>query len=116
MDEEAFLYFVGRKDDMIMTKGERVSPKEVENGLYGLQGVVEAAVIPIPDDILGQAIKAIIVQQNRSPLTEKDILRHCKSELEDFAIPKYIEFRDSLPKTSSGKIDKLPLKQLEVGA
>ena len=116
MDEEGVLCFVGRKDDMIETKGERVSPKEVENALYGLQGVVEAAVIPVPDDILGQAIKAIIVQQNRSPLAEKDILRHCKSELEEFAIPKYIEFRDSLPKTSSGKIDKLPLKQLEVGA
>jgi acyl-CoA synthetase (AMP-forming)/AMP-acid ligase II len=110
-DSEGFLYFVGRKDDMIKTKGERVSPKEVENALYGLQGVVEAAVIPVSDEILGQAIKAIIVQRNGSFLIEKDVLRHCKNELEEFAIPKYIEFRDSLPKTSSGKIDKLTLKQ-----
>lgn len=110
-DEEGFLYFVGRKDDMIKTKGERVSPKEVENSLYGLEGIVEVAVIPVPDDILGQAIKAYVVRRDGYPLTEKDILKQCKNELEEFAIPKYIEFRDSLPKTSSGKIDKLTLKQ-----
>lgn len=111
MDEEGFLYFVGRKDDMIKTRGERVSPKEVENALYGLEGIVEVAVIPVADDILGQAIKAYVVHRNGYPLTEKDILKHCKNELEEFAIPKYIEFRDALPKTSSGKIDKLTLKQ-----
>ena len=110
-DEEGFLYFIGRKDDMIKTKGERVSPKEIENALYGLEGIVEVAVIPVPDDILGQAIKAYVVQRNGYPLTEKDVLRHCKNELEEFAIPKYIEFRRSLPKNSSGKIDKLALKQ-----
>jgi acyl-coenzyme A synthetase/AMP-(fatty) acid ligase len=110
MDEEGFLYFVGRKDDMIKTRGERVSPKEVENALYGLEGVAEVAVIPVPDDILGQAIKAFIVTTNGYHLTEKNVLRHCKKELEEFAIPKHIEFRDFLPKTSSGKIDKLTLK------
>lgn len=114
MDEEGFLYFVGRKDDMIKTRGERVSPKEVENAIYGLEGVVEVAVIPVPDDILGQAIKALVVPKNGYPLNEKDVLRQCKKELEDFAIPKFIEFRDSLPKNSSGKIDKLTLKQ-EIG-
>jgi len=114
MDEEGFLYFVGRKDDMIKTRGERVSPKEVENAVYGLEGVLETAVIPVPDEILGQAIKAIIIPKNGFSLTEKEVLRHCKKELEEFAIPKYIEFRDSLPKTSSGKIDKLTLKQ-EIG-
>ena len=111
MDEEGFIYFVGRKDDMIKTRGERVSPKEVENAIYGLEGVVEVAVIPVSDDILGQAIKAFVVQRNGYPMMEKDVLRQCKRELEEFAIPKYIEFRASLPKTSSGKIDKLALKQ-----
>jgi len=114
MDEEGFLYFVGRKDDMIKTRGERVSPKEVENAIYGLEGVVEVAVIPVSDDILGQAIKAFVVQRNGYPMTEKDVLRQCKKELEEFAIPKYIEFRDSLPKTSSGKMDKLSLKHPEI--
>jgi acyl-CoA synthetase (AMP-forming)/AMP-acid ligase II len=115
MDEEGFLYFVGRKDDMIKTRGERVSPKEVENAIYSLEGVVEVAVIPVSDDILGQAIKAFVVQRNGYPMTEKDVLRQCKKELEEFAIPKYVEFRASLPKTSSGKIDKLALKQETMG-
>jgi len=115
MDEEGFLYFVGRKDDMIKTRGERVSPKEVENAIYGLEGVLETAVIPVPDEILGQAIKAIIIPKNGFSLTEKEVLRHCKKELEDFAIPKYVEFRNALPKISSGKIDKLTLKQ-EIGS
>jgi acyl-coenzyme A synthetase/AMP-(fatty) acid ligase len=76
-----------------------------------LEGIVEVAVIPVPDDILGQAIKAFVVKGNGCALTERDILKHCKNQLEEFAIPKYIEFKDSLPKTSSNKIDKLTLKQ-----
>jgi long-chain acyl-CoA synthetase len=111
VDEEGFLYFVGRKDDMIKTRGERVSPKEVENAIYGLEGIAEVAVVAVPDQILGQAIMAFIVRRNGSVLTEKDVLRHCKKELEEFAIPKYLKFREFLPKNPSGKIDKLALKQ-----
>ncbi|MCX5834891.1 MAG: AMP-binding protein, partial [Deltaproteobacteria bacterium] len=110
-DEEGFLYFVGRKDDMIKTRGERVSPKEVENAIHELEGVDEVAVIPVPDEILGSAIKAFIVPRNGYRLTEKNVLSHCKRYLEEFVIPKYFEFRDSLPKNPSGKIDKLALKQ-----
>jgi len=104
MDEEGFLYFVGRKDDIIKTRGEKVSPKEVENVLYALEGVKEAAVIGVPDPILGQAIKAVIVLGEGVSLTERDVLRHCAQHLEDFMIPKSVEFRDELPKTDSGKI------------
>lgn len=111
MDEEGFLYFVGRKDDMIKTRGERVSPKEVENAIHGMEGVAEVAVIPVPDEILGQAIKAFIVPKKDVTLNEKDLVLYCKKMLEEFAIPKYFEFRSSFPRTSSGKIDKLTLKQ-----
>ena len=111
MDEEGFLYFVGRKDDMIKTRGEKVNPKEVENALHALEGVAEVAVIPVPDGILGQAIKAFIVSKQEYLLGEKDLLIHCRKMLEEFAVPKYFEFRDSLPKNASGKIDKLSLKQ-----
>lgn len=111
MDEEGFIYFVERKDDMIKTRGERVSPKEVEDAIYGMEGIAEAAVIPVPDDILGSAIKAFVVAKNGYHLTEKQLLVHCKKMLEEFAIPKYFVFRDSLPKNPSGKIDKLALKQ-----
>jgi acyl-CoA synthetase (AMP-forming)/AMP-acid ligase II len=110
-DEEGFLYFVGRKDDMIKTRGERVSPKEVENAIYGLESIGEVAVIPVADDILGQAIKAFVVPRNGFVLSEKDVLKHCKKELEELAIPKYVEFRNVLPKNPSGKIDKLKLKE-----
>ncbi|RLC64930.1 MAG: AMP-dependent synthetase [Chloroflexi bacterium] len=109
MDEEGYLYFVARKDDIIKSRGEKVAPKEIENVLYGLEGVVEAAVIGVPDPILGQAIKAFVVLEGIE-LTEKDILRHCRAHLEDFMLPQYIEFRDSLPKTSSGKIKKTELR------
>ena len=110
MDEEGFIYFVGRKDDMIKTRGERVSPKEVENAIYEAVGIAEVAVIPVPDELLGSAIKAFVVPKDGLNLSEKQLLIHCKKMLEEFAIPKYFEFRDSLPKNASGKIDKLALK------
>jgi len=109
MDEEGYLYFVARKDDIIKSRGEKVSPKEIENVLYSLEDVVEAAVIGVPDEVLGQAIKAFVVLKEGSKLTKRSILAHCASKLEDFMIPKYIEFRDSLPKTSTGKITKKEL-------
>jgi len=109
-DEEGFLYFVARKDDLIKTKGERVSPKEIENTLCELEGVVEAAVIGVPDDIFGQAIKAFIVNKKDNELTEKEVLKYCAQSLESFMIPKYVEFRDSFPKSPSGKIGKKQLK------
>jgi acyl-CoA synthetase (AMP-forming)/AMP-acid ligase II len=115
MDEEGYLYFVGRKDDIIKTRGEKVSPKEVEDVLYSLDGVAEAAVLGIPDPTLGQAIKAVITLRDGAVLTEQDVRRHCSRHLEDFAVPKRVEFMDSLPKTASGKISKRELN-MPVGA
>ena len=106
MDEEGYLYFVARQDDIIKSRGEKVSPKEVENILYEIDGVIEAAVTGVHDDVLGEAIKAYIVLKVGSDLTEKDILRFCSRHLEDFMVPKYVEFRKELPKTSTGKISK----------
>jgi len=111
MDEEGFFYFVGRKDDQIKTRGERVSPKEVESVLYRMKGISEAAVIPVPDVLLGNAIKAFITVENGSRLDEKGVILHCRRHLEDFAVPRYIEFRDDLPKNASGKIDRMVLKR-----
>jgi long-chain acyl-CoA synthetase len=106
MDEEGYLYFVSRKDDIIKSRGEKVSPKEIENILYELPDVLEAAVVGTPDDILGEAIKAFIVLKKGSTISEREIMAHCSRHLEDFMIPKFIEMRESLPKTSSGKITK----------
>lgn len=109
MDEDGFLYFVARKDDIIKTAGEMVSPKEVENVLYELEDVVEAAVIGVADEILGNAIKAFVVLASGSKLTEKEILRFCQQRLEQFMVPKTIECRAELPKTTTGKIKKKEL-------
>jgi amino acid adenylation domain-containing protein len=108
MDEEGYYYFVARKDDIIKSRGEKVAPKEVENVLYALPGVVKAAVVGVPDPILGEAIKAVLVVEGAS-LTEKEVLRHCRAHLESYMVPQIVEFRDALPLTSSGKIDKKAL-------
>jgi amino acid adenylation domain-containing protein len=103
-DEEGFLYFVGRKDDIIKTRGEKVSPKEVENVLYALSGVREAAVVGVPDPVLGLAIKAVVALDSFAGLSAADVIRHCARHLEDFMVPKLVEFRDQLPKSENGKI------------
>jgi long-chain acyl-CoA synthetase len=109
-DEEGYLYFVARKDDMIKTKGERVSPKEIENALCEMEGVAEAAVIGVPDDIFGQAIKAFVVVKKGSEISEKNVIGYCSRNLEPFMVPKYVEFVEAFPKSASGKIDKKQLK------
>jgi long-chain acyl-CoA synthetase len=105
-DEEGYLYFVARKDDIIKSRGEKVSPKEVENVLYELGGVCEAAVIGVPDALLGMAIKAVVVVDPDAGLTERDVIRHCAQRLEDFMVPKAVEFRAALPKSANGKISR----------
>jgi long-chain acyl-CoA synthetase len=105
MDEEGYLYFVARRDDMIATGGEKVSPKEVENVLYELPDVSEAVAIGVDDDILGKAVKVLVVIPPTSNVTENDIIRHCSVKLEHFKVPKQVEIRhDPLPKTTTGKI------------
>jgi len=109
MDEDGYMYFVGRKDDIIKSRGEKVSPKEVENVLYSHPEVAEAAVVGVPDAILGQAIKAVIAPKDGCQLSDKEIMRYCAGRLEDFMVPKWVEVRPSLPKTGNGKIDKREL-------
>jgi len=107
MDEDGYFYFVGRKDDIIKSRGEKVAPKEVENVLHMLPGV-QAAVVGVPDPLMGQAVKAFVVARGQS-LTEAQIIAHCRAHLEDFMVPKYVEFRDELPVTTSGKVYKTGL-------
>lgn len=110
LDEEGYLYFVGRMDDIIKSRGEKVAPKEVEQALYNIRGVRDAAVIGVPDEILGQAVKAFVVLENGVTLTEKDIQRECQARLENFMVPKYVEIVPDLPKTATGKIKKTDLR------
>jgi amino acid adenylation domain-containing protein len=109
MDEEGYVYFVGRMDDIIKSRGEKVAPKEVENVLVNMSGIREAAVIGVPDEILGQAIKAIVVLESGRTLGVKEIQNYCQGKLENFMVPKFIEFVPDLPKTNTGKIKKTGL-------
>jgi amino acid adenylation domain-containing protein len=108
-DNDGFFYFVGRSDDIIKSRGERVAPREVEDVLYLLPGVREAAVVGVPDPILGQAIKAFVVLDQAASVTARQVQAHCRANLEDYKVPHQIEFRHTLPKTSSGKIKKTDL-------
>jgi len=109
MDEEGYLYFVGRMDDVIKSRGEKVAPKEVENALMNIPGVKEAAVIGVPDDVLGQAVKAFVVLEGGMTMTGKQLQKECQSRLENFMVPKYIALVDDLPQTDTGKIKKTGL-------
>jgi len=106
MDSEGFLYFVSRKDDMIKVGGALVSPKEVENVLYEIKDVQEAAVIGVKDEIMGQALKAFVALKDGASLKKQDIQKYCARRIENFMVPKYIEVRKELPKSSHGKISK----------
>jgi acyl-CoA synthetase (AMP-forming)/AMP-acid ligase II len=110
LDEDGYLYFVGRMDDVIKSRGEKVAPKEVENVLVHIPGVKEVAVIGVPDEILGQAVKAFVVPEQGAELTTKQILGEAQLRLENFMVPKYIEIVPDLPKTTTGKIKKTDLK------
>ncbi len=111
MDEDGYLYFNGRKDDIIKCRGEKVSPKEIEEVICKLDGVEQAAVVPVPDPVLGNAIKSYVVLRKGASLTERDVIKHCSRYLEDFIVPKHVEFRKELPKNDNGKVRKKALSQ-----
>lgn len=111
-DEEGYLYFVGRRDDLIKSRGQRVSPREIEDVLYRMPAVLEAAVVGVPDPLLGQAIKAFVALRPGQPCTARQILTHCRELLEDHMVPKEVVIMDALPKTDSGKIRKTGLATL----
>ncbi len=109
MDEDGYLYFVGRMDDVIKSRGEKVSPREIESTLGEIPGVREVAVIGVPDELLGQAPKAFVVLEEGAALTERDLRAECQRRLESHMVPKWFAFVTELPKTTTGKIKKTEL-------
>jgi long-chain acyl-CoA synthetase len=107
-DEDGYYYFLTRKDDIIKTRGEKVAPKEIENVIYEIPGVSEVAVIGVADHVLGHAVKAIVVAGR--PLSKAEIVKHCRQKLEEFMVPKIVEFASSLPHSDNGKVAKALLK------
>jgi amino acid adenylation domain-containing protein len=113
IDEEGYLYFVGRMDDIIKSRGEKIAPREVENALVAAPGVLEAAVIGVDDELLGQAIAAFVVVEDGTRITARSLQLHCQRRLESHMVPKHIVFASSLPRTANGKIDKTKLALTE---
>ena len=109
MDERGFTKIVDRKKDMILVSGFNVFPNELENVISLCPGVVECAAIGIADEKQGEAIKVFVVK-NDPILTEDDVMKYCRQNFTGYKVPKYIEFRDDLPKTPVGKILRRELR------
>ena len=109
LDDDGYLYFVSRMDDVIKSRGEKVAPAEVEAALRSSPGVLEAAVVGRPDQVLGQAIHAFVVVDDRSQLTPAVLRAACRERLEPFMVPQTIEIVDTVPRTANGKIEKAAL-------
>ncbi len=104
MDEDGYFYIVQRKKDMIIVSGFNVYPSEVEGVLYMHPAVQEAAVIGVPDSYRGECVKACIVLKQGAQASAEELKAHCESNLAEFKVPRYFDFRESLPKTAVGKI------------
>ncbi|HEX2493682.1 MAG TPA: AMP-binding protein, partial [Steroidobacter sp.] len=110
-DEDGYLYLAGRRSDIIKTGAHRVHPKDVEEVLQELEQVVEAAVVGVDDELLGQAIAAFVVLAPNSQLDAREIKTHCLKRLASYKVPKSVEFVTQLPKTSSGKVRRIELME-----
>jgi long-chain acyl-CoA synthetase len=110
IDEKGFVYIVDRKKDMILVSGFNVYPNEIEDVVAQLPGVLEVAAVGVPDEKSGEAVKLVVVKKDAA-LTADDIRAHCRANLTGYKQPKYIEFRDSLPKTNVGKILRRELRE-----
>ena len=109
-DDDGYIYVVGRRKEIIKTGGNRVSVKEVEECLLESDSILEVAVFGVEDPVLGEAIKAVIVNKVGCEADAKDISDFCRARLASHKVPKMIEFARSLPKTKAGKLDKIKLK------
>jgi fatty-acyl-CoA synthase/long-chain acyl-CoA synthetase len=111
-DEEGFLYVSGRKKDMVKSGGISIYPLEIESVIYSHPDILEAAVIGVPDPQWGEALKAVIVLKPGARLQSGELLSYCKERLSAYKVPKSVEFRDALPHTEVGKVNKVKLKDI----
>jgi amino acid adenylation domain-containing protein len=108
-DDDGYLYFVSRRDEMIKSRGEKVPPREVEEVLRAAEGVSEAAVIGVPHKLLGEAVQAHVATRPGTDLDARALIAYCAQRLEDYMVPHEVVFHEELPKTANGKLDKLAL-------
>jgi long-chain acyl-CoA synthetase len=114
VDRDGFIFIVDRARDFIKAMGNRVSPKEIEEVISEMPEVVEAAVIGVPNEIWGEAIKAYLTTSKPGQLTAEDVRNHCLRRLPNYKVPEYVEFLPQLPKTANGKVAKELLRKMSV--
>ena len=110
-DENGYIYLVDRKNDMIISGGENIYPRELEEVLYRHPAIEEVAVIGIPDPFWVEKVHAVIVLKNKNQVVEQDIIDYCKEHMAHYKVPKSVEFVDELPKSPQGKILKREIKK-----
>jgi acyl-coenzyme A synthetase/AMP-(fatty) acid ligase len=110
LDQDGNFVFVGRRDGMVKTRGYRVEVGEVETALYEHPAVREAVVLPVPDELLGSRLRALVSADAGIELSREQLLEHCRRRLPSYMVPDAIELRPTLPKTSTGKIDRVLLR------
>jgi len=103
--------FVGRRDGMVKVRGYRVELGEVEATLYRHPAIREAAVLPVPDELLGSRLRAVVAADGAGSLTRENVLDHCRRWLPGYMVPDMVEFREVLPRTSTGKVDRAGLAE-----
>jgi acyl-CoA synthetase (AMP-forming)/AMP-acid ligase II len=106
LDEDGNYVYLGRQDGMVKTRGYRVELGEVEAALYGHPAIHEAVVLPIPDELLGSRLRAVISADGPGGLTREEVLDHCRRRLPGYMVPDVVEFCEALPRTSTGKVDR----------
>jgi acyl-CoA synthetase (AMP-forming)/AMP-acid ligase II len=111
LDEDGYLFISDRLKDMIVSGGENIYPREIEDVLFGLDGVTDAAVIGIPDERWGESPLAFVVRRSGSALTADEVVTHCRSRLASYKCPRRVEFVDTLPRNATGKVLKFELRE-----
>jgi acyl-coenzyme A synthetase/AMP-(fatty) acid ligase len=112
IDQDGHLLFVGRRDDVIKSRGEKVAPREVEEVLCAAPGVREASVVGVPDPILGQAVIAHVAPADGVELDPAALRRRCAERLEDYKVPRRVIVHPELPRSGNGKVDRKALAAL----
>ena len=116
LDDEGFIYIVDRWKDMYISGGENVYPAEIENVIYQLPEVAEAAIIGVPNERWGETGKAVVVVKPGASLEADAVVGHCLGKLAKFKVPSSVEFIDALPRNATGKVLKRSLRDRFVGA
>ena len=111
VDEDGYFFIVDRKKDMIIRGGENIYPREIEEVLFTHPQIAEATVIAKPDPVWGEEVLAVVVPAPGATLSADDVIAYCQAHLADYKVPREVVFRQDLPKTLTGKVQKKQLRE-----